>query len=193
MWCNIRSSWTWVAVLIPADNWLVSKACKGMRAQRVSCLESLLPLTWIWSWYGDPTDGRMRWWCRWARCNAAPIPSASHFPGTGHAEEVPCILPHPTGTHRQTLMSRIAWVWDSSWAEVELDGRLTVDCKKPWTPLEMEPDLVDGEGPAKALVRGFIWLEWAGGKQTRHAQVSCREPRRLELDSWLRYWYWAVA
>lgn len=31
-----------------------------------------------------------------------------------------------------------------------------VDCKKPWTPLEMEPDLVDGEGPAKALVKGFM-------------------------------------
>lgn len=39
---------------------------------------------------------------------------------------------------------------------MELDGRLTVDCKKPWTPLEMEPDLVDGEGPAKALVKGFM-------------------------------------
>lgn len=39
---------------------------------------------------------------------------------------------------------------------MELDGRLTVNCKKPWTPLEMEPDLVDGEGPAKALVKGFM-------------------------------------
>lgn len=192
-------------MLIPADNWLVSKACRGMRAQRVSFVESLLLLRWIWapSWYVDPTDGRMCWWCRLARCKVAPIPSASHstatdwevaiFQALAMQRKSPCIPPHPTGTLRQTLMIRIAWVWDSSWAEVELDWRLAGNCKEPWTPLEMEPDLVDGEGPAKALVKGFIWPEWAGGKQTWHAQVSWREPRRLELGSWLRHWYWAVA
>lgn len=103
----------------------------------------VVPLSQVWSCTNSFSQPFNSYWL-----------SICCFPGSGPAEKVPLHSTSPHWNSQTNLDEQNSMTWGCiSWMEVGPNEKLVSDWKKPWTPLKIESDLLDGEDPPKTSVK----------------------------------------